>query len=60
MKILLLLLSRLLTPLGQAIHFLKTALRAWAPRQAPVLVPIPIQARPRTRQLTRRHGGQGD
>jgi hypothetical protein len=36
--------SFLLARLGQSLHLLKEALRGWVPRQAPVLIPIPVPA----------------
>lgn len=35
--------SVLLARLGQALRSLPLSLRAWAPRQTPVLVPIPVR-----------------
>ena len=35
-------------------------LRQWAPKQTPVLVPIPIPAERRTRHSDRRHSARGD
>lgn len=45
------------TRLGQVIRSLQAFLRTWAPRPAPVLVPIPIRAdsRPQDASQRRRH-----
>ena len=60
MKLSLHLASLVLARLGQSLHLLKEALRGWVPRQAPVLIPIPIPAERRTRQSDRRHPGRDD
>lgn len=44
----------------RSLHLLKADFRQWVPQQAPVLVPIPIQAERRTRQSDRRHPARGD
>jgi len=44
----------------QSLLLLKEDLRQWAPKQTPVLVPIPIPAERRTRHSDRRHSARGD
>jgi len=44
----------------QSLRLLKEDLRQWVPQQAPVLVPIPISAKRRTRPSDRRHPARGD
>jgi hypothetical protein len=52
--------SLVIARIKQGLHLLKAELRQWAPRQAPVLVPIPIPAERRTRKSDRRHPARGD
>lgn len=44
----------------QSLHLLKEELMQWAPRQSPVLVPIPIPAEDRSRPSDRRQLARGD
>jgi hypothetical protein len=60
MKISLHLASLVLARLVQRLHLLKEALRGWAPRQEPMLIPIPIPAERRTRQSDRRNFDRDD
>lgn len=48
-----------LARLGQSLKSLQESLRGWAPRPAPVLVPIPIRAERRTRGPVGRHPYRG-
>lgn len=52
--------SLVIAQIKQSLRLLKEDLRQWVPQQAPVLVPIPIPARRRTRQSDRRHPAPGD
>lgn len=59
MKTLPMFVSHLRARLGQALRSLLAAMRAWAPRPAPVLVPIPIRVDRRRHESIqrRRHPG---
>ncbi len=52
--------SLVIARIKQGLHLLKAELRQWAPRQAPVLFPIPIPAVRRTRQSDRHHPDRDD
>lgn len=54
------LVSLAIARIKESLHGLKEDLRQWAPRQAPMLVPIPIPAGRRTRQSDSRHASRGD
>jgi hypothetical protein len=45
----------LIARMKRNLHLLNEALRPWAPKQAPALVPIPIRSENRTRWSDRRH-----
>lgn len=44
----------------QCLQVLKEHFRGWVPQQSPMLVPVPISAKRRTRQSGRRHSIHGD
>jgi hypothetical protein len=52
--------SLVIARIEQSLLLLKEDLRQWAPKQTPVLVPIPIPAERRTRHSDRRHSARGD
>ncbi len=52
--------SLVIARIKQSLHLLEEDLRQWAPKQTPVLVPIPIRAERRTRHFDRRHSARGD
>ena len=47
--------SLMLARLGQSMQSLPEALKEWVSQRAPMLVPIPIRAAPRTRGPISRH-----
>ena len=47
--------SLVIARIKQSLHLLKEDLRQWAPKQTPVLVPIPIRTERRTRGPVGRH-----
>ena len=53
------LVSLAIARIKQGLHLLQEDLRQWAPKPAPVLVPIPIPAERRTHQSGRRHPARG-
>ena len=52
--------SLVIARIKQSLLLLKEDLRQWAPKQTPVLVPIPIRAERRTRHSDRRLSAWGD
>ena len=52
--------SLVIARIKQSLDLLKEDLSQWAPKQEPVLVPIPVLAERRTRRSDRRHPARGD